>query len=346
VIGLDPEQQAGAAGAITMWPGTGLDLAALALIAAALRGFGKGPGRLSRSRLTWRRTLVVGVATVAVLGVLASVTVAGWSGVGGALTRQEPTTPAVAADQARGPLATRLLVMTRDGDSVSYRLLGAEPGSVVRDLPGLVGAGSGGAPDPLLAAAVKGTVGTGDGTSDLAARDALADLGVGFVAFHGSVTEPLVNQVDATAGMTRLGNNNGLILWRVLPRGNAVGSSRLRLVDASGAALGSVAATGNHGQTDVEVGPAAPAASAGGRRLVVAEPNHWTAQARVTYAGQPLAAVAGAEQPTYRLPPGAGRLRITLAPTFPWWRWGQLGLLVAVIFLAAPFGSTRSGRAL
>jgi hypothetical protein len=64
----------------------------------------------------------------------------------------------------------------------------------------------------------------------------------------------------------------------------------------------------------------------------------------VTFAGRRLEAIAGAEQPTYLLPPIAGQLSITLAPTHQWWRWGQLGLLLVVLFLAAPLGSTRSRR--
>ena len=121
-----------------------------------------------------------------------------------------------------------------------------------------------------------------------------------------------------------------------------MGSSRLRLVDAKGAPVASIAVTGDHGRTDVGIGPATPGASGAGRRLVVAEPNQWAAHARVTFAGRRLAAIAGAEQPTYLVPPNAGQLSITLAPTHQWWRWGQLGLLLVVLFLAAPFGSMRS----
>jgi len=154
----------------------------------------------------------------------------GWVGVSAVLTRQVPNTPAVAADQADNPLGNRLLAMTWDRDAIGYRLVGAEPGPVVRDLPDALAA-----PDPLLGAAVKSTVGTDELASAGAAHDALADLGVGFVSIAGASTEPLVNQLDATAGVTRLSNNNGLILWRVLPRGSAIGSSRVRLVDATGA---------------------------------------------------------------------------------------------------------------
>src|SRR5665811_2059309 len=92
------------------------------------------------------------------------------------------------------------------------RLVGSEPGSVVRDPAGVVSP-----PDSLLAAAVKIAVSDSVAASANAASDALADQGVGFVAFRGAATEPLVRRLDATAGMTRLSDNQGLILWRVLP---------------------------------------------------------------------------------------------------------------------------------
>jgi len=339
IIGQIPHDLAGAGGPITVWAGTGLDLAALALIAAALRGFDSASGQLSLFHLGWRQIVFPLIVATAVLGVVASMTMAGWVGVGGALTRQVPNTPAVAADQAHGPLGNRLLALTLDRDTIGYRLAGAEPGPVVRDLPGVVVA-----PDPLLAAAVKSTVGTGDAASTNAARDSLADLGVGFLSLRGASTAPLVNQLDATAGITRLSNNKGLILWRVLPRGNAVGSSRLRLVDSTGAPLALIPVIGDHGRTDVSIGPATPGASAAGRRLVVAEPNQWASHARVTFAGRRLAAIAGAGQPTYLVPPDAGRLSITLTPTRHWWNWARLGLLLAALFLAAPFGSSRWRR--
>jgi len=205
------------------------------------------------------------------------------------------------------------------------------------------------APDPVLAAAVRTTVTktdatSGDAASAGAARDALADLGVGFVAFRGPPTEPLVNRLDATQGLTRLSDYQGLILWRVLAGENSVSPARLRFVDAKGTPLQSIAVTGDHGRTDAYIGPATLDAPADGRRLVVAEPAQWAAHARVTFAGRELAAVAGGKQPAYLVPREAGRLSISLEPAQPWWRWGQLGLLVAVLFLAAPFSSTRSRR--
>jgi hypothetical protein len=85
-----------------------------------------------------------------------------------------------------------------------------------------------------------------------------------------------------------------------------------------------------------------PATTAAGRRLVVAEPNLWAEHARVTFAGRRLADVAGSAQPTYLLPASAGPLSITVAASQQRWRWVQLGLLLVVLFLAAPFGSSRS----
>jgi hypothetical protein len=337
IIALIPEDLAGAGAPITVWAGTGLDLAALALIAAALRGFGRASERLQVFHPGWRQILFPVVVVASVLGVVASVAIATWSGAGKPLNPQVPNAPAVAADQAHGPLGNRLLTITRDAGTIGFRLMGAEPGPLVRDTPvALV------AQDPGLNAVVKSTIGAGDATSANAARDALADLGVGFVTFHGSPADPLVTQLDTTAGMTRLSNNNGLILWRVLPRDNTLGSSRLRLVDAQGVPLASVPATGDHGQTEVGIGSATLGAGAEGRRLVVAEPNSWAEHARVTFGGRGLTPVAGADQPTYQVPATAGQLDITLAPARPWWSWGQLGLLLVVLFLAAPFGATRS----
>jgi hypothetical protein len=339
VIGRVPTDLPGAGGAITAWAGTWLDLVALALIAAALRGFDGGSGQRLFSRLGWRHIFVSCVVTAAVLGAVASMVAVGWFGIGKELSPQEPNTPAVARDQAHGPLRVRLLAISREGSTITYRLVGAEPGPVVRDLPHPLAPA-----DPALAAAVKKTVRSGDLASANEAPDALADLGVGFVTFRGAATEPVAIQLDATAGMARLSNSRSLILWRVLPREKGVAPSRLRMVNAKGLPLASIAATGDHGRTDVQLGPATTGAAADRRRLVVAEPNQWARHADVRFAGRTLSAMAGAEQPTYQLPSGGGRLSILVLPTYPWWRWGQLGLLLVVLFLGAPWGTTRQGH--
>src|SRR4029079_10192005 len=97
---------------------------------------------------------------------------------------------------------------------------------------------------------------------------------------------------------------------------------------------------------DVRVAaPATPGARTAGRRLVVAEPPQWADHAHVRFAGRELAAVNAGKQPTSTLPAGSGQLTITLAPTHQWWRWGQLGLLVLVLFLASSFGAAPPRRA-
>ena len=337
-----PQGLTGAGGPITVWSGTGLDLAALALVAAAVLGFDGLSVRLSRSGFGWRQILVTPVVVAAVLGVVGSVAMAGWIGVGHTMHATVPNMPAVATDQATGPMGSRLLVLTSEAGTIGYRLVGGEPGAVVRDLPGAAVE-----PDPLLAAAVRIAVEDGNVSSVNAARDGLAALGVGFIAFPGSATEPLVRHLDATAGMTRLSDSNGSVLWRVLPAGNGMSSSRLRIENAKGKLLQSVPATGDHGRTNVSIDAAttdAAGSAALGRRLVVAEPAAWADHAQVTFAGRELAEVARGEQPTYDLPSSAGQLTITLAPTQQWWRWVQLGLLLVVVFLALPFGSSRRRR--
>ena len=344
IVGLVPPGLAGAGTPITGWAGTGLDLAALALIAAALRGYcllrverGRLTGRRWPRGFGWRRVLVAPVVATAVLGVAASMAMTGWLGLGRILTGKAPSTPAVAADQAAGPSGSRLLVMTRDADAIDYQLVASEPGRVVRDLPAAEIS-----PDALLAAAVKIMVSESASTSATAAHDALANLGVGFVGFRGGPTEPLVTRLDGTAGLTKLSDAQGLTLWRVLPRENAVSSSRLRLVDDEGDPLASIPVTGDHARTNVGVGPSTTGAAENGRWLVAAEPPGWAGHASVTFAGREVAAVGGREQPTYLLTAGAGQLSITLAPTHQWWRWGQLGLLLIVLFLAVPSGPERS----
>jgi hypothetical protein len=114
-----------------------------------------------------------------------------------------------------------------------------------------------------------------------------------------------------------------------------------------GAAAQGSAAQGAAVPGAVTQGAAVPGAATQGattpqRRLVVAEPARWADHARVTFAGRELAVVRGGDQPSYVLPQGAGRLTVTLVPTQPWWRWWQLGLLLVVLFLAVPFGSSRS----
>ena len=176
------------------------------------------------------------------------------------------------------------------------------------------------------------------------ARTRLADLGIGFVALEGRPDPDRLLRLDATAGLTRLGDRPDLTLWRVLPRpaaggGADVPSARARLETPQGALLQSVDVAGDHARLRVAL-PASRTA----RVLVLAEPRGWVQHAGVRYAGRPLTAVPGRTQPTYVVPATAGTLRVDVHPTWPWWRWGQAVLLGLVAFIALPFGHRRSRR--
>ena len=86
------------------------------------------------------------------------------------------------------------------------------------------------------------------------ARTRLADLGIGFVALEGRPDPDRLLRLDATAGLTRLGDRPDLTLWRVLPRpaaggGADVPSARARLETPQGALLQSVDVAGDHART-------------------------------------------------------------------------------------------------
>jgi hypothetical protein len=323
---------------VTAWPGTGLDLEALCLLFAALLG-ADGLSRRLRSGWGTRRVLAVALVAVAGLGVLASASLAAWQGRPTALRPQTGAVPAVVADQAAGPLAARMLVLAGDGTPVRYRVVGREPGPVVRPLPASTPS------DPALQAAVQATVTAAPSADANLARTRLADLGIGFVALEGRPDPDRLLRLDSTAGLIRLGDQRDVMLWRVLPRqgaaaGATVPSARVRLQTPQGRLLQAVDVSGDHARTAVRL----PAGGAG-RLLVVAEPLGWVRHAEVRYAGRQLHALPGRSQPTYAVPAGAGRLDIEVLPTRPWWRWSQGALLALVVFLALPFGRRRSRRA-
>jgi GT2 family glycosyltransferase len=334
-----PAHQPGAGDAITPWAGTGLDLLGLALIGAALLGFDAIGTTQARASSRWRSRLGLAVAVVAVAGVVASTSWAGWSGVGGHLRPTADPMPAVAADQAFGPAASRLLVLHREGDTVTYSVQGAEPGDVARGLPQ--------APDkPAVLAenAVRRTLAGDEAVGGDEVQGALADLGVGFVGLRGDADDPLVRQLDATAGLTRLSDAHGLVLWRVLAQPGsgplAVQPSRARVLDGDGNPVSALDSTGPHAQLRAEV----PAGEQG-RVLALAEAPGLADHARVTYDGRVLTPATGTDRPTYRLPASAGTVSVSLETTHRDWRLLQLALLGVTLFLAVPFGNRRSRRA-
>jgi GT2 family glycosyltransferase len=328
-LGTVPEGLPGSGGPITAWSGTGLLVYVMALIAAALLGADRLP--LRRAEGGWLAVARWPVGVAVVLAVLAGAGWTAWKAVGTELSAWDDPRPAVAIDQAEGELSNRMLLLEPDGDQVRYQLLGREVSGVARDLP----LGADRQPDRAPVAETVGRLFEQGGSPDAQEpAAALADQAVGFVGLRAEPTDPAIRTLDATAGLSRLGQHDGVLFWRVMPHQAAedtIAPSRARLVDAKGIST-DVRVLGDHGRTSAPLSPTP------GSSLVVAEPPEWTAHTRVTYDGVVLRPVAGADQPTYTLPAKTGKLVVDVLPTDEPWRWAQLALLLVVAFVALPFG--------
>jgi hypothetical protein len=338
VLGATPQGTPHPGSAITAWPGTGLLLYALALLAAALLGAAGLP--IGRSAGGWRATTRWPVAALVVASVALSAGWVSWKTVGADLRAWAGPRPAVAIDQGHGPLANRMLVLQPVKGVIRYELLGREVSGVARDLP-LPGADR---PDgDALAAAVAGIFAPAGSAESQHAADSLVDQGVGFVGIRTAATDPALRTLDATAGLSRLGEHDGVLFWRVLPpaqpqgQPEPVGPSRVRVVTPDGAT--GVPVTGDHSRLSATL-PARDGAS-----LVVAEPQDWLAHARVAVDGHVLQPKPGTSQPTFVLPRAGGHLTVEVLPTEEAWRWAQGGLLALLAFLAIPIGRRRERRA-
>lgn len=313
------------------WPGLPLDLAGAALLGLALVAFGDTfrAGRRPRGagvRAASVALLVTGiVAAVVVVGAVA------WDRPIRTLQTAPEPVPAVAANQAQGQRATRMLTLTveRDGD-VTYRLDGRETGRPVRDLD--VPASS----DPLVARTVRALL--TDSGRDSGVQDQLSRLAVGFVGLTGpGDSSTVARQLAVVEGLSPMAAGSDLTLFRVLPRPETVPMSRLR-IERDGQVLSAVGTDDPNARTTARI-PAGPQ----GRVLAVSEAPDWARLAEVTLDGEPLRRVAG-EVPTYALPTTGGELQVGPAVAYPRWRWAQGAALAVVAFLAVPFGNARSRR--
>ena len=333
-LGVVPAGDAHAGAPITAWAGTGVLVAALALLASALRG---ADGlRLSRRPRGVLAVLGWPMAVLATAAVLAGAGFTAWQSLGSTLGAWSDPRPAVAIDQAESGLGNRMLLLAPDGEGLSYELVGREPAAVARALPGAQ------APSAALAEAVGALFASGAAPGELHPARDLSTQAVGFVGLRVPASDPRVRTLDSTAGLSRLGDHEGVIFWRVLAGGGtgdeALAPSRARLVTARSAASGQVLpVAGDHSRLDATV--IAPV----GTSLVLAEPPEWVRHGRVTANGRILA--PSGDGATYPVPAGQVRLAVDVLPTAPGWRYAQAVALLLCLFLALPFGNRASRRA-
>ena len=330
VLGQVPEGRAGAGDPVTMWAGLGLLVYVLGLLAGALIG-------VDRLALSGTRRWVLAarwpLVAAGVAGALGAAGLVAWTTFGTSVTGWTDPRPAVAVDQADGPLANRAVLVEPSADTVTYRLVGREVSGLVRDLPPPAPVA-----DPRLSAAVGRLVTGQAGGPDPVA--VLAGRAVGFVQVPSGAPPAVARHLDATEGLARLGPYEGSNVWRVEPlraggdAETAVAPSRLSLTTDNGTQ--SVDTTGENAGTDTPVD--VPAAA----RLSVAEPAAWSDHATVRLDGTTVDADTSSGQPVYEVRAGTTRVEVDLPPGQPLWQRAQLAFLLVALFLALPFGSRAS----
>jgi len=332
-LGAVPAGLAGAGSPVTAWAGTGLLLWALALVATALLG-AEGLA-VSRSRGGWPALSRWPVGAALVAAVLLSAGWTTWRTLGDTVGAWSDPRPAVAVDQAESGISNRMVLLEPEGDDLTYRLLGREIGDVARSLPAVAPAGEGGEVGDAVTALFR----QGDAPGARTPAATLSDLAVGFVGLRTDDADPRIRALDATTGLSRLGEHDGILFWRVLSGGGrtddqVIAPARARLVAKSSEQL--VPVDGDHGRLEEKV-VVPPGAS-----LVLAEPDGWVRHARVTSDGDVLA--PRGEGTAYAVPAGTHTLTVQVLPHEAGWRWLQAGALLLAVFVAVPFGNRRSRR--
>ncbi|WP_406831830.1 glycosyltransferase [Pedococcus sp. KACC 23699] len=334
VLGHVPVGEPGAGSDITAWSGTGLYLLALALLAAALLGTQGLSVRHSTGG--WLALLRWPIAAAVIVAVIAGVGWTTWRTLGDTLGAWTDPRPAVAVDQAESGIGNRMLLLEPGKAGLAYSLLGREPGDVARVLPATQLGRPG---TTVLATAVSHLFETGAAPGELDPARDLSDLAVGFVGLRTDGGDPRIRVLDGTAGLSRLGEHDGVTFWRVLAGGadsvdDALAPSRARIVTrTSDQALPVV---GDHGRLLERV--TVPASAS----LVLAETADWVRHARVTVDGHVLAPAG--DTAAYGLPAGRHTIAVEVLPTSPLWRWAQGAALLLALFLALPFGRRTSRR--
>ncbi|GAA3510204.1 glycosyltransferase [Georgenia daeguensis] len=356
-VGTGPD---GVAQVVRGWAGPGTSLVVLGLLVAVVSA---GDGLRAALR---NRSFGVGQVAVAVLAPLLVlgplVTAAGWL----VSVRQADDTPtellavhgrpaapvpAVAAEMQDSGSRSRVLALSPAGDTVRAQIWrGAGPqlttASAVGALRDLVAAGPDAAADELARTVAAMSVGAGEDVGEVLGRHAVGVVVVPPEPDHVPAgTEPttteraaLIEQLDATAGLDRVTENESGVIWRVSRESGQPGSAssvaRARVVDADGAWVQDVGAGQIRIGTDLPSGPE-------GRTLVLAERADpgW----RAWYDGRPLRATTDGWRQAFELPAHTGTLTVAHeAPGASAWAWVQ-GIVVALtVLLALPIRRRRT----
>ncbi|KRE37677.1 hypothetical protein ASG73_08480 [Janibacter sp. Soil728] len=319
VIGHRPAGSADAGAAITPWAGTGQILLVGAAVVSVLAAADVLPHGL---RGTGRRRWFLLPALVLPIAAIGSGIVVGQHSYGDQLTTWRDPRPLVATAAAEGPQASRTLVVETDDAGITYRLVGSEPGDLVRDLPVAHPPVPG---EEEVAAAVAQLLGAGEG--DRVPSEVLARHGVSHLVLitPGDARRRLI---DASPGLARLGTTGGSTTWAVrAPVTDGSTPTRVRAVtDGSSRPL----ASHSHADTDGSV----PVSAAD--ELVVAESLDWSDQVEVRADGRLLQAQTHSAIPTYELPEGSDQVSIAVGAEHPVWKVLQGLTLLLALYLALP----------
>lgn len=260
------------------WPGTGVSLLALGVLAAALVRLDGAAGRLRARSLGSLHWLAVGsgaVSVIAPLIVLASWSIGGWTADGDHwVHRGSPDVlPAVAKAEAEGPAATRTLALKPTPEGVRWSLYRTGGPRIGQDSAATLSSGrsdltsrSRSADDQPVLEAIGGLL--SDSGLDQTGR--LADLDIGSILLLAPAPDSVTVALDTAPGLVRVATPDGGVLWRVELDASGGGPSRaarVRVLSSNGSrstVLQTLPSTGIEVHANLAPGPA-------GRVLVLAE---------------------------------------------------------------------------
>lgn len=266
---------------------------------------------------------------------------------------QARTLPATAVDRGEGPEQSRTLLIASNEDGSFDATLMRGAGTTLDALSTIAAARSIiGAPgqetvrdDDAVAGSLRNVVATIVAGEGVDPREDLERLGVGFVVLRvaDSASELTASRMDAVPGLVAVGQTGTGWLWRVSPldRPGITASDvahRVRVVEASGAAIGLLSAEEVSAAGTVPAGPE-------GRLAVLADRADpgWSAWLD----GRRLTSTTSGWSQAFTLPAQGGQLSIRYeAPWAPLIGIAQAVMIGLTVLLAVPMPARRSNTGL